>query len=521
MNQKLLLGSLCLILAAPLALRAADVSPLPTATLALDATQPGPVINRNLYGQFAEHLGRCIYEGIWVGEDSPIPNTRGYRNDVLAALRRLNVPVLRWPGGCFADEYHWKDGIGPRASRPSMINTHWGGVVENNHFGTHEFLDFCELLGIEPFVCVNVGSGTVQEAMEWVEYMTSDAQSPMADLRRKNGRAKPWRVRYLAVGNESWGCGGNMSPAFYADNFKRYNTFIKNYSPDYRIQRIACGPSDDNYEWTEVLMKNAARQMNALALHHYTLPTGNWQSKGSAIDFGEEQYFATLRNTLQMDELITKHVAIMDRIEPQKRVTLAVDEWGVWTDVEPGTNRGFLYQQDTLRNAIVAALNLHIFQKHAARVSMANIAQMINVLQAMILTDKEKMIVTPTFHVFELFKVHQGATSLPVELKSPAYVVGTNTIDAVSVSASRDPAGKIHVSLVNTDPNRAILIEGKLTGVAAKSVAGRILTAPAVTAHNTFAAPDAVKPAVFTGATLAGETLTMTLPAKSIVMLEL
>ena len=494
------------------------------ATLTIDAAKPGPVINRNIYGHFSEHLGRCIYEGIWVGENSAIPNTKGYRNDVLAALRTLKVPQLRWPGGCFADEYHWRDGIGPRAQRPSMINTHWGGVVENNHFGTHEFLDFCELLGIEPYVCVNVGSGSVQETMEWVEYMTSDAQSPMANLRRANGRDRPWKVRYIAVGNESWGCGGNMTPAFYADNYKRYNTFIKNYVPgaDNRIQRIACGPNEGNYEWTETLMKNVGNRMNGLALHYYTLPTGNWRgSKGSATKFGEDQWFSTLQRTLRMDELIIRHSEIMDKYDPQKRIGLVVDEWGTWYDVEPGSNPGFLFQQSTMRDAIVAALNLHLFQAHADRVTMANIAQIINVLQSVILTDKEKMIVTPTYHVFEMLNVHQDATSLPVVLTTPDYAFAGNRIPAVSVSASRDKSGRIHVSLANCDPNRAITVAAALSGVTVKGVTGRVLTAPAINTHNTFAAPDAIRPAAFTGATLAGGALTVALPAKSVVILQL
>jgi alpha-N-arabinofuranosidase len=490
------------------------------ATLVLKADQPGPVVNRNIYGHFSEHLGHCIYEGIWVGEESPIPNTKGYRDDVLAAVKRLDVPLLRWPGGCFADEYHWKDGIGPRKSRPAMINTHWGGVVENNHFGTHEFLDFCEMLGIEPFVCVNVGSGTVQEAMEWVEYMTSDADSPMANLRRKNGRNQPWKVHYVAIGNENWGCGGNMRPEFYADNYRRYNTFIKNYGAN-RIQRIACGASDSNYEWTEVLMKSAARQMNGLSLHYYTRTTMGWPPRGSATEFSEPEWFAVLKNTLVMDELVTKHAAIMDKRDPEKRIALAVDEWGTWYEATPGSPRGFLEQQNTLRDALVAALNLHIFQKHADRVKMANIAQMVNVLQAVILTDGPRMLRTPTYWVFEMYKVHQGGTSLPVELTSPDYKFGNESIPAVSASATRDAAGKVHLSLVNANPHDAITVACTLTGLAAKSVAGRVLTAPEMNARNTFDAPDALKPQAFGGAVLAGGNLTVALPAKSVVMLEL
>jgi alpha-N-arabinofuranosidase len=516
MKPRPILAFACAVLALPAAAFAAD------AQLVVDLAKPGAVINPNIYGHFTEHLGRCIYEGIWVEPDSPIPNVRGIRSDVVAALKQLRVPQVRWPGGCFADEYHWRDGIGPRESRPAMINTHWGGVVENNHFGTHEFLDFCEQVGTEPYICLNVGSGTVQEAMEWVEYMTSDADSPMANLRRKNGRQQPWKIKSLAIGNESWGCGGNMTPQFYADNYRRYNTFVKNYDRANPIQRIACGPNGDNYEWTETLMKGVpGRAMSGLALHNYTLPTGNWRAKGSATQFGEDLYFSTLVNALHMDELVTKHAAIMDKYDAQKRIGLVVDEWGVWTDVEPGTNPGFLYQQNSLRDAIVAALHLHIFQAHADRVTMANIAQMINVLQSVILTDKEKILLTPTYHVFDLFKVHQGATSLPLELKSPDYVVGGNKIPAISASASRAPDGKIHVSFANCDPAHAIVVDGKFTGLAAKSVTGRVLTGDTFTAHNTFAAPNTVAPRPFADAALHGENLRVTLPAKSIVMLEI
>ena len=495
--------------------RAAD------ATLVVRADQPGPVINKNIYGHFAEHLGHCIYEGIWVGPDSPIPNTRGIRDDVVAALKNLRIPVLRWPGGCFADEYHWKDGIGPREKRPSMYNSHWGGVVEDNSFGTHEFLDLVEMLGCEAFVSVNVGSGTVQEAMEWVEYMTSDATSPMADLRRAHGRDKPWRVKYIGIGNETWGCGGNMRPEYYADVYKHFNTFIKNYDRDYRIDRIAVGPSGDNYAWTEELMANATRQMNGLSLHHYTLPTGTWSKKGASTGFPEEQWFTTMRNTLRMETFVTRHSAIMDKYDPQKRVGLVVDEWGTWYDVEPGTNPGFLRQNNTLRDAVVAGLNLHIFQKHADRVTMANIAQMVNVLQAVILTDKDRMILTPTYHVFEMFKVHQGATSLALDLQTPDYVFGAERVPVVSASASRDAAGKVHLSLVNTNPAEAVTIVCTLEGVSSTKVNGRILTAPAMDAQNTFDAPETIKPVAFDGAKLTNGKLTVALPAKSVVVLEL
>ncbi len=488
--------------------------------LVIHADTPGATINKNIYGQFSEHLGRCIYEGIWVGEDSSIPNTRGIRNDVVAALKKIQVPVLRWPGGCFADEYHWKNGIGPREQRPAMINTHWGGVVENNHFGTHEFMDFCEQIGADPCVCGNVGSGSVEEMMEWVEYMTSDADSPMANLRRKNGRDKPWKVPYFAVGNESWGCGGNMRPEFYADNYLRYNTFIKNY-PGNQVYRIACGASDADYHWTEVLMNQVQQRMNALSLHYYTLTMGDWAHKGSATQFNENDWFNTLRQALRLDEMISRHSAVMDTKDPQKRIGLAVDEWGIWHDPEPGSNPGFLNQQNTLRDAVAAASTLNIFNNHSDRVKMANIAQLINVLQAMILTDKSKMIVTPTCHVFEMYAGHQNATLLPAEIQSADYTSGDKKIPQVNASASRDRNGKIHITMCNLNPTVAATLSCELKGATAKKISGRLLTASELNAHNTFEQPDAVRPAAFTDAKVNANGFEATLPAKSVIALEI
>ena len=491
-----------------------------TNRLVIHADREGDTINRNIYGQFSEHLGLCIYEGIWVGEDSSIPNTRGIRNDVVGALKKIKVPVLRWPGGCFADEYHWKDGIGPRDKRPAMINTHWGGVVENNHFGTHEFLDFCEQIGAAPCICGNVGSGTVQETMEWIEYITSDADSPMANLRRRNGRDQPWKLPYFAVGNENWGCGGNMRPEFYADNFLRYDTFIKNY-PGNQIFRIACGANASDYHWTEVLMDQVQRRMNGLSLHYYTLPTGDWGHKGSATHFSEKEWFATLHQALRIEDLVNRHSAIMDRKDPNHRIGLMVDEWGTWYDVEPGTNPGFLYQQNTLRDALVAGTTLNIFNNHCARVKMANIAQLINVLQAMILTEKEKMIVTPTYHVFEMYTVHQDARLLPIDLQSADYPSGADKIPQVNASASRDQSGRIHITLCNLNPAVEAEISCEVQGARARKLSGRILTAPDMTAHNTFDQPEAVKPADFTAFHTSFNGFVASLPARSVVVFDI
>jgi len=491
-----------------------------TADLTVRADQPKATINRNIYGHFAEHLGRLLYDGIWVGENSPIPNTRGMRNDIVAALKNLNIPVLRWPGGCFADEYHWRDGIGPRDQRPRRLNTNWGGVVETNAFGTHEFLDLTEQLGAAAFVSVNVGTGTPQEVKDWIEYMTSDGDSELANLRRKNGRAAPWKVPYIGVGNETWGCGGNMRPEFYADQYRLFATFVKNQSGN-RITKIAVGASDANYTWTDVLMSQAGRQMQGLSLHYYTLPTGNWSKKGPATGFAEADWHATLQRTLRMDEFIRRHSDVMDKYDPEKRVGLMVDEWGTWYDVEPGTRESALFQQNSLRDAIVAAVNLNIFHQHADRVQMAAIAQVVNVLQSVILTQGDKMVLTPTYHVFEMFKVHQGATSLPVDLAAPEYRLGQAAIPSVHASASKDASGAIHVSIVNLDPKREAQISMKIAGASPASITGRVLTAPAMDTINAFDKPPAVTPAPFTAFQSQGGQVTLTLPSKSVVVLEL
>lgn len=478
-------------------------------------------IDRNIYGHFAEHLGRCIYEGIWVGEDSPIPNTKGIRNDVVEALKEMKIPVLRWPGGCFADEYHWKDGIGPSEERKRMINTHWGGAVENNHFGTHEFMLLCEMLGCEPYINGNVGSGTVQEMSEWVEYLTFNGVSPMAELRQKNGQEDAWSVKYFGVGNENWGCGGNMRPEYYADLYRQYQTYVRNYG-DNKIHRIACGANADDYNWTEVLMREATRFMDSITLHYYTLPTSDWNHKGAATGFETNEYFTTLKKALFMDELVTRHIAIMDKYDPEKRVGLIVDEWGTWYDVEPGTNPGFLYQQNTIRDALVAGLTLNIFHKHSDRVRMANIAQTVNVLQAVVLTEGEKMLLTPTYHVFNMYKVHQDAELLDLTVDSSVYSYEGVEIPEVSASASVTAEGVIHVSLCNLNHAASATLPLELRGLAGQAeVSGTTLAGASIDAHNTFEQPEAVKPQAFSAFKLEGDTLTVELPPMSVTVLEI
>ncbi len=492
----------------------------PTAKLQLKSSG-APVINRNIYGHFAEHLGHCIYGGFYVGDTSKtIPNTNGVRNDIIDALKKLKIPNLRWPGGCFADTYHWKDGIGPKAQRPAMVNKWWGGVTEDNSFGTHDFLNMCELLGAEPYLSGNVGSGTVQELADWVQYTNFKGKSPMSDLRQQNGRTEPWKVKLWGIGNEAWGCGGNMKPEYYADEYRKYATFISDWENSGGLLRIASGASDADYTWTETLMKNIPLHMlGGVAMHHYSVL--NWSKKGPAIDFSAEQYFGIMKQAWKMEELVTKHAAVMDKYDPQKKIALVVDEWGGWYDVEPGTNPGFLYQQNTIRDAMIAGMTLNIFNNHADRLRIANLAQCVNVLQAVILTDKEKMILTPTYHVMEMYNVHQDATLIPVSVNSPNYVYGTDSLPAITVSASKDKNGVVHVSLTNIDPVKTNDISLDLDGTAFKTVTGRILSSGRLQDYNSFTNPDKIKPVAFNGAALKAGALQVKMPPAAVVMLEL
>ncbi len=532
----------------------AGVTAQEKATIRIQSGSDDLTINKHIYGHFSEHLGRCIYDGYWVDEDMNVPKEGRIRLDVVEALKNIQIPNLRWPGGCFADKYHWMDGIGPYEERPTLINSTWGNVTEDNSFGTHEFLTLCDLLETEPVICGNVGSGTPQEMSNWVEYLNFDGKSPMTDLRKENGQEDPWKVTFFGVGNENWGCGGNMTPEYYSDVYKRFNTYIQDY-PDARVNRIAGGASGEDYNWTEVLMREVGpRRMWGLSLHYYTRPgmgarpvsldyslghenTGNLRSRRfggfpfrgrglsrSATDFDEEAYFATMNSCMRMDEIIQGHIRIMDQYDPYKRVALVVDEWGIWTEVEPGTNPSFLYQQNSLRDALIAGTHLNIFNNHCDRVKMANLAQTVNVLQAVILTEGEKMLLTPTYHVFDLYKVHHEAKYLPIQLETPLYPFeGYASLPAVNASASQDNTGAVHITLVNIDPSNAVPVEASLTalGIDVDKVEGKILTSPNLTDHNTFDNPDQVQIKNFEGAEIQGDSLTLTLPAKSIVMMEL
>jgi alpha-N-arabinofuranosidase len=469
--------------------------------LAVDVSKPGAKIDRNIFGQFAEHLGTGVYEGIWVGPDSKIPNTRGIRNDVVAALRALKVPNVRWPGGCFADEYHWRNGVGPLNRRNATLNPNWGGVLEPNTFGTHEFMDFIEQIGSRVYLSINVGSGTTQESADWLEYLTTAQPTALAKERAANGHPGPYEIPYLGIGNESWDCGGNMTVDYYLSQLKIFSRFVRNFNPtqqdgDKQMLKIAVGPNEANVQWTEAVMKAyQSRQwswdIQGLSLHSYTVV--KWPPAFASVGFGVKEYSQILKATLRMEDLVSMHSAIMDKYDPQKRVALAVDEWGAWYAKLPGTTEGFLQQQNSLRDAILAALNLNIFARHADRVRIANIAQMVNVLQAMILTDKEKMLLTPTYHVFRMYIPFQDATLIPVSFERGSYTHGDVTLPRVDAIAAKDASGRLWLEVTNLDPEQPLEIEASLNGVAAKSAMGETLTAPKVDSVNTFDAPTAVQ----------------------------
>jgi len=357
--------------------------------------------------------------------------------------------------------------------------------------------------------------------------MTSSGDTPVANLRRRNGREEPWKVKFFGVGNEAWGCGGSMRPEYYADEYRRYRTFARNFGEN-RLYTIACGANDFDYEWTEVLMRQAARYLDGLSLHYYTVP-GTWENKGSATEFTEDEWFVTLKKAMLMDELVSKHAEIMDRYDPEKRTGMIVDEWGSWYDVEPGTNPHFLYQQNSLRDALVAGVTLNIFNSHCDRVYMANLAQSVNVLQALLLTREDKILLTPTYHVFDMYQVHQGATLLQIEVTGSAeYIFGEDKLPQISASASMDEAGTINVTICNVDSRSAADLAITLRTphsalrtpqLGAGKVSGSVLAAPDMRAHNTFDRPDTVKPVPLERPSLVKGELSLRLAPMSVTLM--
>ena len=448
-------------------------------------------INKNIYGQFTEHLGRCVYEGIYVKDEDNIPNVNGIRKDVMKALKDIEVPVVRWPGGCFADTYHWKDGIGPKEQRKTIVNTNWGGVTEDNSFGTHEFMEFAKQLGCDVYLSGNVGSGTVQELSDWIEYCNMGGISPMANLRRENGQDEPWNVKYWGIGNEAWGCGGNMRAEYYADETRKFSTYMRNYDNEHPIYKIASGSNGPDYNWTKTVCEKAGNMIDAITFHHYTV-TYDWEHKGKATGFTSDEYYRLLHNTLKMNQMVENHSNIIKQYETDKhKIGLIIDEWGTWFEVEDGTNPGFLYQQNTIRDAILAGINLNIFNNHCDTVVMTNIAQMINVLQAMILTEGEKMVLTPTYYVYYLFKKHMDAHHLESYVDSDILNDAEGLkVPRLTVSAS-EKDGKATVTVVNLSENEESEVNVMLTGLKATAVSGQCITGNTGD-FNSFENPDVV-----------------------------
>jgi len=488
-------------------------------TITIYADQPRNEISRHIYGHFAEHLGRCIYDGFWVDKSMPVEKQGRLRMDIIRALREIKIPNLRWPGGCFADEYQWRNGIGKH--RPKTINSHWGGVSEDNSFGTHEFLELCELLGCEPYISANVGSGTPADMRDWIEYLTFSGESVLTRERASNGHPQPYKISFWGIGNENWGCGGDMIPQTYVEKYRQFQSYARNYSGN-QLKKIACGPNGSDYSWMEECMRNIPLHMMwGISLHHYTIPTGNWENKGASTDFYEDQYFGAVKNCLYMDYLVKKHISIMDKYDPDNKVALVVDEWGIWTNPEPGSNPAFLYQQNTMRDAIIAASTLNIFNNYSHRIKMANLAQTVNVLQSLILTEREKMLLTPTYHVFNLFKVHQDAKLLPMRINSGMYGFDNESLYQINGSASKDASGRIHVSLVNIDPRNTVTTKLIVNGPAIRNIKVDLITSESYTDHNTFASPDNIVPVSNKNIKKIGNEIEIDLPPLSVNIIEI
>jgi len=470
-------------------------------------------ISPMLYGHFAEHLGECIYGGIWVGEDSPIPNTHGIRNDTATALRRLRAPVIRWPGGCFADDYHWRDGVGPRKNRPTRLNTWWRGI-EPNSFGTHEFIGLCRQTGAEPYICLNVGSGTPEEAAAWLEYCNCALPTTRAQQRAADGSPQPFGVRYWGVGNENWGCGGRFDPDDYAREYRRFACYLRGRSSS-PIELVACGHTtpDWNRRFLETL--GDFGMLDHLSIHRY-------YNCGHATEFTDTEYYNLFPRALQVEQDIVEAaaaIALLNRTG--RKIGVAVDEWGVWHP-EARVENG-LFQPNTLRDALVAAAVLDVFNRHADKVTMANIAQTVNVLQCVVQTQEEKMWLTPTYHVFTLYKQHMGKAAVRVDLDGVPTVEARRAdgaavqLPVVSASASLDAAkGQCAVTLANLHLAEPLDVAITLRGGKVGKVAARILTARNVRDHNGPDAPNRVRPRRLALAAR-GSTLRATIPPHTLV----
>src|SRR5215813_9159199 len=403
--------------------------------------EPLGTISPNIYGHFCEHIGGLVYDGLWVGENSKIPNLSGIRKELVYEMRKIRPAVVRYPGGCFADSYDWRDGIGPADKRPRRTNFWAEGEAANapashkydpNQFGTNEFVHFCKLIGSEPYLAGNVRSLTAQDFYRWVEYCNSPAGSTtLADMRAAAGYPDPFNVLYWGVGNESWGCGGNFTAREYAVEFRRYTAWLPNYSK--QLSLVASGPGGEEWFWTrefleEIVRKNPGqlREIYGMSLHHYAWnlsrgKTSDWdQGKGDALEFEPIDWYELLREGQRMEVLIEGHWQAMAEFDREHRIKLVVDEWGPWyrsgSEATPGD---ILEQTPSLRDAVFSGMTMDIFNRHAGRVAMANCAQLINCLNSLYLAHEDRFVVTTVGRVFEMYAAHQGGESLRTEFSAP------------------------------------------------------------------------------------------------------
>jgi alpha-N-arabinofuranosidase len=491
-------------------------------------------INRNIYGHFTEHLGSCIYDAMWVGEGSAIPNQNGLRKDTIEALKRIRAPIIRWPGGCFADQYHWRDGVGPREKRPRIWNI-WWGRDEGNAFGTDEFIQYCRLSGAAPYLCVNVGSGSPQEALDWLEYCNGKESTTVTSLRAANGHPEPYNVRYWSVGNESWGCGGNFDAESYAREYARYVTYLNRYADRGTVEFVACGDFRDdwNQKFFETLLKRPGargqvRGVNHLSVHHYFRG-----ELGQATEFTDEQYYRALAGVSVLEGYIEETIGLIQHYTtPQNRIGIALDEWGIWHPV-PSTGAQGLWQSNTLRDALLAAVTFNSLNSYGDAVSMANIAQTFNVLQCIAFTKGDKLALTPTYHVFDLYQPHMDAMALKTVVDSPTYTLkpltqlppqflallggrGETTRTYLSASASLNEAQKqICLTLVNQHLTEPMEVEIQIPGLDSPGVRGgtlRELTSGNVRDENTLEKPEVVRPSAPKQLTVQGNKFTQLVP---------
>ena len=515
------------------------------ATVQIFVDDPGARIAPEIYGHFTEHIGGVIYDGVWVGEKSKIRNVGGIRTELVERMNRIKVPILRWPGGCFADSYDWKDGIGPQAQRPRRTNfwevdpeaerLHETGaqIFEPNSFGTDEFARFCRLTNAQPYLAANLRSASALEFDHWVEYCNSPAGSTtLADMRKTNGSAAPYGVMYWGVGNESWGCGGSFAPEEYASEFRRYTNWIPKFGVD--LQLIGAGPNSNDRDWTHKFFEEVFTgahayhnpQFSGWSVHHYASNlsrgkiTNNFhEAHGKALDFDATDWYELMRETARVEEIMQDQWAIMGQFDPRHHVKLVVDEYGPWyhqgSEVDPTHLFG---QQITVRDALATAMSLDIFNRHADKVSVATCAQLVNNLNALFLCHGDKFLSTPNFYVFEMYAAHQGAQSLPVEFGAHSIHYDRDGKDASfwGLGGSASLKGKtVTLTMVNPSVKAPRETQIALRGGTAASATGTVLASDDMHAHNTFDRPDTVQSRPLT-VTAAGEILNVTLPAASV-----